>query len=106
MKKMAKFFTVLVVTLFATVLLTGCSGSQHELVGSWNWEDAGILWYTFDRDGTGVMLQDIDFTWEVSGNTVTITAEGVPMRWQYSISGNTLTLTNAEEGLEYSYIRQ
>jgi len=106
MKKMKRIFALLVVTVFASVLLTGCS-SDHDLVGEWNWYVADIVFYTFNNDDTGVMYPGIDFTWSTSGNTVTIIAEGTEMRWQYSISGDILTLTYADDPtMAFTYRRQ
>ena len=104
MKKI-KFLTVLVVTIFATVLLAGCNRDQHELVGDWNWEDAGILFYTFNDDGTGIMVGE-EFAWTTSSNILTITIDGTPMVWEYLVSGNRLTLISAEShDLVFHYVR-
>lgn len=108
MKKTIKLFAFFLVTLFAIFTLTGCNNnSNHEIVGNWNWEDTGTLFYSFNADGTGWMFPGVEINWRTGGGVVTITVDGSQIAWEYLISGNRLMLTNPDfPELLFHYLRQ
>jgi len=91
---------------------------QQNFVGSWYWlED--VLYYTFNADGTGLILNEMPIRWWISGNVlyICITPEdcadncSLPMQWLFEISGNSMTLTSIdgefyEYGTYFNYIRR
>jgi len=106
MKKATKLMLGFVTMLLAVVVLTGCN-SDHDIVGTWTWDLESSWVYTFDADGTGTLNAGA-MSWDISGDVLTITMDGIPMRWVYSIAGDTLTLRaiDTDDELEFIYFRQ
>ncbi len=104
---MKKLFALSLTFILAVFSLTAC-GKSSSIVGSWVTTVTAIssidVTYTFNEDGTGFFgTSNVaeDFTYEISGNTVSITTsyendEGVTepttVTYEYSVKGDTLTL--------------
>lgn len=62
--------------LVALTILASC-GAASKLVGTWE-DPTGLTSYTFNKNGTGsysIAGVDVDFTYEVDGETLTLTAK-------------------------------
>jgi len=84
------------------------SESEADLVGVWEWELGNEFRLVFNANGTGewVGLHN-EFTWEVSGDELTMNILGVPQRWSFEISGRELIISSLDlAGLSYTYIRR
>jgi len=84
------------------------------LVGEWNW--LGLLYYTFNADGSGIMF-DTDIWWASRNGVLYICITPdlcgsmndcfLPMQWYYSISGNQMVLTSRLiDSTTYTYTRR
>lgn len=106
--------------LLITVLLAGFGSigceddnpsgpSRSDLVGTWSLdklfingeeEETWNLTYTFLADGTGNTNDDgniNNFTWSVSGNTISINEDGATVEMTVSVSDSILTLEGSAE---------
>ena len=115
--KMKKFLPVILLLVFGAIVLAACSGelrdrpqdveADNPLIGSWSFE--GMLWYTFNADGTGTRPTHLGvpgtdtFTWWTLGDDhLRMNMTAGPLynsneylsneSWTFSISGSTLTL--------------
>jgi len=114
---MKKIIALLLTVLLITATLTACGGggSNHALVGTWEWEILANYEWTFNADGTGTRgtaIDNNDFEWETDGDGLTVSFVGgigdlgvQHERWTYEVSGNTLTVTSRVTGETFSYIR-
>ena len=75
------------------------------LIGTWMWVDSDNFQLIFNEDGTGEWVGfDYEFTWEVSGDEVTMTGISTP-RWNFEIIGRYLTISSIDyPGLEHRYV--
>ena len=94
-----------------TLAACGGGGSQssgnNSIVGDWAWDHTGTWYYTFNDDGTGSQFGNIDFTWETSGNELTMTILGTPMVYEFEVSGDALRLISIDfPDLDFTYTRQ
>ena len=95
MKRIKQIFLLSALILFLGLGLTACGGSDdasrsgsHELVGEWEWDSTGQLWFRFYEDGSAVNLRDgEEFTWNEDGSLNALIYES------WSIRNNTLTIT-------------
>ncbi len=101
---MKKTFLVILAVAMA-VMLVSCTMPWNSIVGTWVNQNTvlGVVTetgYVFNEDGTGSrnVVLDVDFTYTVDGDSLTITYEvlGIEYTEEYTfkISGNTLTLTD------------
>jgi len=121
MKKITKLLSLALGVLFASMFLTACGGN-HELVGTWIWENDSNWIYTFNDDGTGVRgggaLNPIsEFEW-----TIYETEDGdeelhiecpIAMfavyseRWSYTVDDDVLILDSLQQGGQgLRYVRE
>ncbi|MCL1844832.1 MAG: hypothetical protein FWF77_02900 [Defluviitaleaceae bacterium] len=123
---------VIFAAMFAFAFLSGCGGTGHGegdtpdtagLVGEWNWDETGSLYYTFNADGTGRMLVLGNIRWSTSNGILSVcVTPGLcgsvsncsdPQVWTYNLTGDTLVLTGAGTGVAaglasgpFTYIRR
>lgn len=108
---------LLLLALVLPFVLTSCGDDKKEpktkeqmLVGEWVlYLDSGVdMYYSFDEDHTGqyrksqkgTVVQDIDFTWSLSGNELTITSydDGQTKTETYQVSIEEYFLYITSEG--------
>jgi len=78
--------------------------SQSQIVGEWDY--FGILWWTFNADGTGYENTVGDFTWTSSDGVVSITIGRETLRFEYEVTGNRLHLYGIGFDWDYEYTRR
>jgi len=115
MKRFIAFLLAILLIAGTLSACGGGSGGNHALVGTWEWEVLGNYEWTFNADGTGIRGTTIDnmrFEWETDGDGLTVSfiggvgSLGVQHElWTYEISGNTLTVTSRQSGETFNYIR-
>lgn len=79
-----------------------------DLIGTWEWANNSVFQLIFNADGTGEWIGLYDeFTWETSGDELTIVVARVPQEWQFEIRGGNLILSSLDiPGLSYTYNRR
>jgi len=117
MKKFTKVLAMAVIAVVTVVLLTACGSDDHELVGTWRWDDNPAFTYVFNNDGTGTRggSPDVPVTnieWRVSGNVLYIECPNAIFgvhseEWYWTIEGRTLTLVSRQAvNLSFTYTRR
>ena len=105
MRKVFKKLSVLALSAFLIVIMTGC-GKSDGIVGQWNYYDETSkkartdIYYTFNKDNTGSYTFYGDtkkFTYEDKGTKVKISYENttVPNEFDYSIKDDMLTIKDS-----------
>ena len=113
MKKITKLFSLVLGAMFTLIFLSACGG-DHELVGTWIWNDNDAWTYTFNSDGTGIRGDGssvhpvTEFEWSIyeeDGNegelhlTCPIAMFGVDIeRWDFSVNNDVLILNSLQGG--------
>jgi len=105
---MKKFYVLLaaIVLIAGGLLLTGCSSSDAELVGRWQWDFDPNFITTFNQDGTGSHAIDWGvgdtFTWSTSGSNIVWNYPGYQrLLTPFSITDGALYITMDETVLRY-----
>lgn len=117
MKRTIKAVALVVAMVMLAAVFAGCGGTGHGegdtphttgLVGEWDWDETGILYYTFNADGTGRMFVLGNIRWSTNNGILSVcVTPGMcgavslcsgPQVWSYDLSGNSLTLTAVGAG--------
>lgn len=107
--------TILTLLIVVMLALIGCS-AEHTIIGTWTNQTTilGIdaeTTYVFREDGTGSKktILETDFTYEISGDKLTITTSvlGIESTDEYTVdvSWNELKLTDGDETLIFEKVR-
>jgi len=121
---MRKAFLVLAVAILSAFILTACGAAidtngaftrdAEAFVGEWDWDVSGELYYTFNADGTGLMLND-PLRWAAGDGLMSIcvtpgncgTRCTQPLELSYTFDGNnSLTLSSQSPSASFSYVRR
>ncbi len=111
---MKRFFATSLVIVMA-FLLVACSAPEKSIVGTWKSQSTvlGVVTeteYVFNEDGTGTKssVLDIDFTYTIGEEKLTITTVtlGIESKDEYSFEfkDNKLALTNDSETISLSKV--
>jgi len=99
-----KVMVTAVLAALMLIVLTGCGGqdlTDHELVGTWNWDNNARWQYNFNADGTGTrgLPDEIQsFNWSIPGEgRLRLSQRGYRTEnWDYTIDGQRLTLDSRQ----------
>lgn len=113
---MKRFVAVLLVTVMI-MSFSACSAKQ-KIIGTWENEASALgitveTTYTFREDGTGTMttllVPGLDFTYEVSGDVLTITTSvlgvGGSAEYELLFENDTMTMTSSGESLTLTKVK-
>ena len=108
MKSIKRVVAVVVLLFMFTIMATACG--SNAIVGSWEHTDPvfGSFTLVFERGGTGYAAEEgwpnDYFTWETSGDQLTMTYDddGEEDTVTFSINGDTLTLESDLGPLEFT----
>lgn len=111
---MKKVWSIILVAVLMTVILTACSGDP--LVGTWGTTiDGDYGEMTLNADGTGTLVSNMETRscyWEVEGDTLTVVQniEGYEYTFlnkvNYTVEWSTLTVTHPETGNTLEFKRK
>jgi len=110
MKKFLVLLAAVALIAGGLLMLSGCSSSDSDLVGVWEWEGDSSFVTTFNSDGSGSHAIDwtgygTRFNWSTSRNNIYWEYPGFPRVYTpYNISGDVLTFS-LDDGSSFRYIR-
>ena len=118
----AMISVILIIIGFAVVELSGgglaeipndAVTDRDALLGEWNRDTTGGLWYTFYSDGTGTMLRNpatsefVNMTWTTQDDVLTILRfDGVESNWTFGVLDDILFLRGVELHQSRRFVRE